>query len=123
MSAQSNTKPTETRRPLLASLPRIAVRERTPDNQMAMFSFISVAALAVMMLLPSPRAAFGAVETETPAIAVATEKTGRLPVQTDADRACEGQVWGSEKLDCILAIAKESGLTRTVRLADAGLRQ
>lgn len=110
------------RRSVLASLPRIAVRTRTSDNQMAMFSVVSVGAIAFMMLLPSPRAAFGAVEPETPAIQLAatTEKAPRLTIRTETDRACAGQAWGSEDLDCVLAIARDSGITRTVRFADAG---
>lgn len=103
-------------------LPRLFVRERGTDNQMVMFSVISVATLSVMMLLPSPRAAFGAVEPGAAQIVLTTEKSGRLPVQSETDRACTGQVWGAESLDCILAIARESGTVRTVRLADAGLR-
>ena len=43
------------RRSAFAGLPRIAVRTRTSENQMAMFSVVSVGAIAFMMLLPSPR--------------------------------------------------------------------
>ena len=112
------------RRSAFAGLPRIAVRTRTSENQMAMFSVISVGAIAFMMLLPSPRAAFGAVESEAPAIEVAatTEKAPRLEVRSETDKACAGQVWASESLDCILAIAKDNGLKRNIRLADATIR-
>lgn len=112
------------RRSAFAGLPRIAVRTRTSENQMAMFSVISVGAIAFMMLLPSPRAAFGAVEPETPAIELAatTEKAPRLVVRSETDKACAGQAWASESLDCILAIAKDNGMTRNVRLADATIR-
>ena len=112
------------RRSVLAALPRIAVRTRTSENQMAMFSVVSVGAIAFMMLLPSPRAAFAAVEAETPAVqvVVATEKAPRLVVATETDTACAGQAWGSETLDCILAIARDSGVKRTIRLADADIR-
>lgn len=109
-------------RAFIASLPRIAVRDRRSDNQMVMFTVFSVAALAVMMLLPSPRAAFGAVDKNGIAGIAQADKAGRLPAMTDADRACAGQVWGIESLDCILAIARDAGQARTVRLADAELR-
>lgn len=112
------------RRSAFAGLPRIAVRTRTSENQMAMFSVISVGAIAFMMLLPSPRAAFGAVEPEAPAIqaVVTTEKAPRLMVRSETDKACAGQVWASESLDCILAIAKDNGMKRNIRLADATIR-
>ncbi|MCO5163269.1 MAG: hypothetical protein M9939_19220 [Mesorhizobium sp.] len=112
------------RRSAFAGLPRIAVRTRTSENQMAMFSVISIGAIAFMMLLPSPRAAFGAVEAEAPAIqmVVTTEKAPRLVISTETDKACAGQAWASESLDCILAIAKDSGLKRSIRLADATIR-
>lgn len=112
------------RRSVLAALPRIAVRTRTSENQMAMFSVVSISAIAFMMLLPSPRAAFAAVEPETPAVQVAatTEKAPRLIIASETDKACAGQAWGSETLDCILAIAKDSGIKRTIRLADADIR-
>jgi hypothetical protein len=114
-----------TRVPLLASLPRLAVRTRSSENQITMFSVISIGAVAFMMLLPSPRAAFAAVEAESPAIvaAIPAQKAPRLDAGNEADRACEGQAWGSETLECILAIARDSGMSRSVRLADASVRQ
>jgi hypothetical protein len=111
------------RRSFVSRLPRLVVRTRTSENQMVMFTVISVGALAFMMLLPSPRAAFGAVETKAEFVQVNAEAKGpRLVVETAVDRACAGQAWGSEDLDCILAIAGDSGIKRTVRLADAGQR-
>lgn len=107
----------------ISSMSRFAVRERTSDNQMVMFTIVAVTTLAVMLLLPSPRAAFGAVERGSVVDEIRTTgKAGRLPVQSDTDRACHGNVWGAESLDCILAIAADSGVSRTVRLADAELR-
>lgn len=109
------------RRPFTSRLPRLVVRTRTSENQMVMFTVISVVALAFMMLLPSPRAAFGAVEPTAELVQVHDETKGpRLVVETEVDRACAGQAWGSENLDCILAISGDSGIKRTVRLADAG---
>lgn len=105
--------------------PRLVVRTRTTRNQMVTFSVISVAAFSMMMLAPAPRAAFAAVDPEATAPSMeVTVKADRLPVRlpTEADEACAGQAWGSEDLDCILAIARDSGIHRTVRLADAGLR-
>ena len=104
------------------SVPRLTVRERDANNQMTMFMVISIAALAFMMLLPSPRAAFAAVEPAGTVAVQTTDTTGRLPIPSDTDRACAGETWGAESLDCILAIAKDSGQTRVIRLADAGIR-
>ena len=107
-----------------AGLPRLVVRDRESRGQMLMFSVISVAAVAMMTFVPSPRAAFGAVEAPgKPAIEAASAKAGRLGVPTMADRACAGQSWGAETLDCILAIASDGGVSRPVRLADAGSRR
>jgi len=109
-----------TRRSFASRLPRLVVRTRTSENQMVMFTVISVGALAFMMLLPSPRAAFGAVEPKAEIVQVNADAKGpRLVVESAVDRACAGQTWGSETLDCILAIAGESGIKRTVRLATA----
>ena len=109
------------RRSIVSRLPRLVVRTRTSENQMVMFTVISVAALAFMMLLPSPRAAFGAVEPKAELVQVSADtKAPRLVVETEVDRACAGQAWGSESLNCIMAIAGDSGIKRTVRLADAG---
>ena len=100
------------------------VRTRSSENQMFMFTTISVVALAAMLLLPSPRAAFGAVEAEDVVVNVqpAAPTADRLSVPTAADRLCAGQVWGVETLDCVLAIARDGGIDRPVRLADAGYR-
>lgn len=103
-------------------LPRLIVRDRESRGQMLMFTVVSVTTIAVMMLLPSPRAAFGAVEREQAVTETASGRTGRLPIPSKVDRACAGQTWGMETLDCILAIAKEGGVERPVRLADATLR-
>jgi hypothetical protein len=109
------------RRSIASRLPRLVVRTRSSENQMVTFTVISVAALAFMMLLPSPRAAFGAVEPKAELVQVSADAKGpRLVVDTEVDRACAGQAWGSENLDCILAISSESGIKRTVRMADAG---
>lgn len=112
-------------KPRFAGLSRLVVRDRESRGQMLMFSVISVAAVAIMTFVPSPRAAFGAVETPgKPAIEAASVKAGRLVgVQAEADRACAGQNWGAETLDCILAIASDGGVSRPVRLADAGSRR
>ena len=106
-----------------AGMPRLTVRDRESPGQMLMFTVVSVTTIAVMMLLPSPRAAFGAVErVQVATTDAASGKAARLPVPTEVDRACAGQTWGAEKLDCILAIAREGGIERPIRLAAASLR-
>lgn len=78
--------------------------------------------LAAMFALPAPNTAFGAVDPAAAAAEIVAPKTSRLPsiAASATDRACAGQAWGGEELDCILAITRDSGLQRTVRLASAG---
>ena len=116
--------PSSSTRSALSSLPRLATRARTSENQMSMFTVISVGAISFKMLLPSPRAAFASADPESRQVALGDRlpATGSMIAVTETDRACAGQAWGSEDLDCILAIARDSGVERPVRLADAGFR-
>ena len=103
---------------------RLAPRERGTENQMTLFMSISVGALAFMTLLPSPGTAFAApTDDRVPVLADEAHTGGIVPVvASETDRLCAGQVWGAESLDCILAITRDSGMTRSIRLADAGHR-
>lgn len=78
---------------------------------MMLFSSI-VAAAFVWTLMPGeptvtqPKAISAPVkvipETKT------TAKTSRLPM-SGVDRACQGQSWGGESVECLTMIARESG--------------
>jgi hypothetical protein len=94
------------------TFPRLALRERSESHPMVMFGTI-VAAAFIWTLVPGETtvsaASAGAPvnliqETST------TQKTSRLPM-SDVDRACEGQSWGGESLECVTMIARESGKT------------
>ena len=90
--------------------PQIALRRRAADHPMVMFATV-VAAAFVWTLVPTGPSGSAAPAVE-PARSVApaatTEKSDRLPI-SDVDRACRGQNWGTESLECLTMIARESG--------------
>lgn len=43
-------------------------------------------------------------------------KTSRLRPMTDADRACQGQAWSTESEECLVAIARESGVAEARKI-------
>ena len=96
----------------LEHTPRI--RDREARGQIFMFTVISVATVSFMTLLPLPGAAFGAVNARGEATSTISEdKTAPSRI----DDLCHGQTWGSETLECVLAIARDAGIERPVRLA------
>ena len=96
----------------LEHTPRI--RDRDARGQIFMFTLISVATVSFMTLLPLPGAAFGAVNAKGEATnTISKDKTAPSRI----DDLCHGQTWGSETLDCVLAIARDAGIERPVRLA------
>jgi hypothetical protein len=87
---------------------------------MIMFAML-VSAAFVSMALMMP--ASGAVPTQPnrAPIKIAdqlreTGKTSRLPSMSDADRACQGQAWSAESEECLVAIARESGVTEARKI-------
>jgi hypothetical protein len=91
--------------------PQLALRRRSNDHPIVMFSGI-VAAAFVWTALPSDATSAYASASRPPAKIVSetqtTGKTSRLPM-SDVERACAGQSWGGESADCISEIARESG--------------
>jgi hypothetical protein len=91
--------------------PQLALRQRSNDHPVVMFSAIAAAAF-VWTLIPSDTTAAHASAARPPVKIVSqtqtTAKTSRLPV-SDVDRACAGQSWGSESTVCLAEIARESG--------------
>lgn len=97
----------------LENPPRI--RDRDARGQMFTFTLISVATVSFMTLLPLPDMAFGAVDVRGKAARSTIQQRTAAP--REIDRLCHGQTWGSQTLDCVLAIARDAGIERPVRLA------
>ena len=55
-----------------------------------------------------PGADIRAVNVDTNQETATTTKTSRLP-EGNIDRACKGQGWGSESVECLTMIARENG--------------
>jgi hypothetical protein len=93
------------------AFPQLALRQRSNDHPMVMFSVI-VAAAFVWTLMPAEPAVTQASAASEPIKIVeqarTTAKTSRLPM-SDVDRACQGQSWGGESAECLKMIARESG--------------
>jgi hypothetical protein len=90
---------------------QLALRRRSEDHPMVMFGTI-VAAAFIWTLTPGTTSVTVASATSAPQNeihdAMTTQKTSRLPMSA-VDRACEGQSWGGESLDCVTMIARASG--------------
>ena len=109
----------------------LRLRERGDEHPMAMFAMIVTAAFVTFAMLPSTQSAFASTPAPTMTVADAlrtpdengvrtTAKTGRLPAASEMARACEGQAWGDESLECLLVIAREGGKEGSIRMiADA----
>jgi hypothetical protein len=89
--------------------PQLALRQRSNDHPVVMFSAI-VAAAFVWTALPSSTTTASASASRPPVkiVSQTTAKTSRLPI-SDVDRACQGQSWGGESAVCLAEIARQSG--------------
>ena len=97
----------------LEKAPRI--RDRDARGQIFAFTLISITTVSFMTLLPLPGVAFGAVDARGEPTRSIDEEGTTAPLEID--HLCRGQTWGSETLDCVLAIARDAGVERPVRLA------
>ena len=103
--------------------PRLALRQRSNDHPVVMFSVI-VAVAFVWAALPSGSTTASASASRPPVKVVSqtqtTGKTSRLPI-ADVGHACAGQSWGGESAVCLAEIARESGKAdlRVRMIADA----
>src|SRR5262245_36185881 len=88
---------------------RLALRRRSHEHPIVMFGAIVAAAFMWTLVSGEP--------TVTPAASAPIKvveqtqtkgKTSRLPM-SDIDRACQGQAWGGESLECVTMIAHENG--------------
>lgn len=94
---------------------RLALRERSQQHPVVMFAAIVTAAFVWTLAPGSPNVSVAA-PAAAPTAQLAkivhqtstTQKTSRLP-QSDLDRACKGQGWGSESAECLKMIARENG--------------
>ena len=92
---------------------KLALRQRASDHPVAMFSMLGACALAVLFLTPASGPAFASLNPPANVVegAQTTLKTARLP-ESAIDFACKGQNWGAESIDCLRAIAEQSGQHR-----------
>jgi hypothetical protein len=100
-------------------IPKLELRRRSDEHPMAMFGLIVAAAFLSMGLLSVQAPAEAAVSAPTIELSgepLTTGKSARLPL-SEKQRACQGQAWGAESMDCLLMIARESkGESRKIRL-------
>ncbi|MER8981623.1 hypothetical protein [Mesorhizobium sp. M0870] len=99
--------------------PKLALRQRASNHPMAMFMVLAACAFVGMAFTPTIGPAFASLNPPSNLIdgAQTTTRTARLPVPV-TDFACKGQAWGAESIDCLRAIAEQSGThkSRAVRM-------
>lgn len=93
--------------------PKLALRQRASDHPMAMFMLIGTCVFVGMLAAPASGPAFASINPPANVVegAQTTLKTARLP-EPAVDFACKGQNWGAESVDCLRAIAEQSGQHR-----------
>lgn len=91
--------------------PRLSLRRRASEHPMVMFAILAAAALSSMAFVPTAGPAFASfgAPVKLDEDVRTTAKLARIPF-TEADIACRGQAWGAETKDCLLTIAKVSGV-------------
>ena len=95
--------------------------ERHPVAGLALAATLALAAVGITAQAGSPisdvsRGTAGGIGTLERDDTRSTPRTDRLRPASEADIACEGQSWGAQDGDCLVAIAKESGKTDFVRI-------
>lgn len=99
--------------------PKLALRQRASDHPMAMFMALAACAFAGMAFTPTVGPAFASLNPPANIVegAPTTTTTARLPMPA-IDFACKGQAWGAESVDCLRAIAEQSGThkARAIRM-------
>ncbi|ESY90618.1 hypothetical protein [Mesorhizobium sp. LNHC229A00] len=99
--------------------PKLALRQRATDHPMGMFMALAACAFAGMAFTPTVGPAFASLNPPANLVegAPTTTTTARLPMPA-IDFACRGQAWGAESVDCLRAIAEQSGThkTRAIRM-------
>jgi hypothetical protein len=105
------------------TFPRLALRERSQQHPVVMLTAFVAAAFAWTLMPGEPNMSIAAHASAPQKIiqeTATTTKTSRLP-EGGVARACKGQGWGSESVECLTMIARENGRAEVkVRLiADA----
>ncbi|TPK85263.1 MULTISPECIES: hypothetical protein [unclassified Mesorhizobium] len=99
--------------------PKLALRQRASDHPMAMFMALAACAFACLAFTPAAGPAFASLNPPANIVegALTTTRTARLPMSA-VDFACKGQAWGAESVDCLRAIAEQSGThkARAIRM-------
>ncbi|UVK42088.1 hypothetical protein BPNPMPFG_003737 [Mesorhizobium sp. AR07] len=99
--------------------PKLALRQRASDHPMAMFMVLAACAFIGMAFAPTVGPAFASLKPPANLVdgAQTTTRTARLPMSA-TDFACKGQSWGAESVDCLRAIAEQSGThkARAIRM-------
>ncbi|MFC3325829.1 hypothetical protein [Mesorhizobium cantuariense] len=90
--------------------PKLALRQRASDHPMAMFMVLVACTFIGMAFTPTIGPAFASLNPPANLVegAQTTTRTARLPMPV-TDFACKGQAWGAESIDCLRAIAEQSG--------------
>lgn len=97
-------------------MPRLALRRRSAEHPMAMFSIITGVALLTMAFVPNSGPSLSTLGAPAPVAATrTTAKNTELPIRV-TDAACAGQAWGEEDDNCLASIAHESGKSDRVRV-------
>jgi len=97
--------------PRARRFPHLSLRRRASEHPMVMFAILAAAAFSSMAFVPTAGpafASFGAPVKLNEDVRT-TAKLARLP-HSEADIACRGQAWGAESKECLLTIAKLSGV-------------
>lgn len=99
----------------------LALRQRSNDHPVAMFSIAAAAALLSMAFIPTSGPALASFSQPAGHVdeVRTTTKTSRLPAK--GIDACQAQAWGSESGDCLVQIARESGKSESFRVRKLAL--
>lgn len=104
-----------------ARFPEVALRRRAADHPMGFFAIATAGALLSISVVsynatPEAVAQLRIQPAQTSDVAAASQKGDRLQPLTRTERACEGQTWGSENAECLVAIAKDGGKNNLARI-------
>ena len=95
------------------TFPRLALRERSQQHPVVMFTAIAAAAFVWALVPGEPNmsmAAHAGAPQKIVQETATTSKTSRLH-DGGVDSACKGQGWGSQSVECLTMIARENGKT------------
>ncbi len=90
-----------------------AMRRRATEHPMALFTVVATVAVLSVSAPWQAASAFLAPDAVAPR---AEPAAPAKPVRSEIDLACEGQVWGRETPNCLLAIAKDGGKDAPARI-------